>query len=64
VQVCDRLGDQRHDPGQEVFVMQALPGRRFPDLIADDAKPPEDSVVPPDGTLLDAPDSRRAGDQP
>jgi hypothetical protein len=45
-------------------VTQALPGRRCPDLIDDDAKPPEDSSVPPDVALLDAPDSRRAGDQP
>ena len=44
--------------------MQALPGRQCPDRIDDYAKPPEDSFVPPDGTLLDAPDSPRAGDQP
>jgi hypothetical protein len=44
--------------------MQALPGRRCPDRIDDDAKPPEDFFVPPDGTLLDAPYSPRAGDQP
>ena len=44
--------------------MQALPGRRCPDRIDDDAKSPEDSFVPPDGTLLDGRDSPRAGDQP
>jgi hypothetical protein len=56
--------DERHDPGEEVLVMQTLPGRRCPDRIDDDAKPPEDSFVPPDGTLLDGRDSPRAGDQP
>jgi hypothetical protein len=43
--------------------MLALPGRRYPDRIDDDAKPPEDSFVPPEGTLLDAPYSARADDQ-
>ena len=44
--------------------MPAPAGRRCPDRIDDDAKPPEDSFVPPDGTLLDGRDSPRAGDQP
>jgi hypothetical protein len=45
-------------------VIQAFPSRRCPDRIDDDAKPPEDSFVPPDGTRLDVHDSPRAGDQP
>jgi hypothetical protein len=63
-QARNQLGDQRRDPGQEGFVMQALPGGLCPDLIGDNAKPPERASGPLNGTLLEAPDSRRAGDQP
>jgi hypothetical protein len=33
-------------------------------LIDDDVSPPEDSFVPPDGTLHDASATPRTGDQP
>jgi hypothetical protein len=44
--------------------MQVILGRQSPHLIDVDASLPEDSFVPPDGTLDDAPDSPRTGDQP
>jgi hypothetical protein len=43
-----------------VFVMQVPPGRRYSDLIDDDAKLPENSFTPPDETPLDLPGSPRA----
>ncbi len=43
-----------------IFVMQAWPGRRYPDLIGDDAKLPENSFAPPDETPLDVPGLPRA----
>jgi uncharacterized protein (TIGR03032 family) len=45
---------------QEVFAVQVLPGRRYPDLINDDAKLLENSFVVPDDALGDVPDALRA----
>jgi uncharacterized protein (TIGR03032 family) len=45
---------------QEVFAVQVLPGRRYPDLINDDAKLLENSFVLPDEALGDVPDMLRA----
>jgi uncharacterized protein (TIGR03032 family) len=48
---------------QEVFAVQVLPGRRYPDLINDDAKLVENSFVVPDEALVDVPAALRAGGQ-
>ena len=40
---------------QEVFAVQVLPGRRYPELINDDAKLLENSFVVPDAALADVP---------
>ncbi|MCW2573512.1 MAG: hypothetical protein JWO88_3570 [Frankiales bacterium] len=48
------------DAVQEVFAVQVLPGRRYPDLINDDAKLLENSFVLPDEALGDVPDMLRA----
>jgi hypothetical protein len=45
---------------QGVFVMQVLPGRRYPDLIVEDANLPENAFAPPDETPLDVSHSPRA----
>jgi uncharacterized protein (TIGR03032 family) len=45
---------------QEVFAVQVLPGRRYPDLINDDAKLLENSFVLPDEALGDVPDVLRS----
>jgi uncharacterized protein (TIGR03032 family) len=45
---------------QEVFAVQILPGKRYPDLINDDAKLLENSFVLPDEALRDVPDPLRA----
>jgi uncharacterized protein (TIGR03032 family) len=45
---------------QEVFAVQLLPGRRFPELISDDAKLLENSFVVPDAALVDVPAGLRA----
>jgi uncharacterized protein (TIGR03032 family) len=45
---------------QEVFAVQVLAGRRYPDLINDDAKLLENSFVLPDEALGDVPDLLRA----
>jgi uncharacterized protein (TIGR03032 family) len=49
---------------QEVFAVQVLPGRRYPDLINDDAKLLENSFVLPDEALGDVPDVLRARTDP
>jgi uncharacterized protein (TIGR03032 family) len=40
---------------QEVFAVQVLPGRRYPELVSDDAKLLENSFVVPDAALEDVP---------
>lgn len=46
----------RFDEGvQEVFAVQLLPGRRYPELVSDDAKLLENSFVVPDAALADVP---------
>jgi len=46
----------RFDKGvQEVFAVQLLNARRYPDLINDDAKLLENSFVVPDAALADVP---------
>ena len=40
---------------QEVFAVQVLPGRRYPELINDDTKLLENSFVVPDAALADVP---------
>ncbi len=45
---------------QEVFAVTVLPGKRYPDLINDDAKVLENSFVVPDAALADVPASLRA----
>jgi uncharacterized protein (TIGR03032 family) len=47
---------------QEVFAVQVLPGKRYPDLINDDAKLLENSFVLPDEALRDVPQPLRAGE--
>jgi uncharacterized protein (TIGR03032 family) len=49
---------------QEVFAVQLLPGRRFPELISDDAKLLENSFVVPDAALVDVPAGLRAQSAP
>jgi uncharacterized protein (TIGR03032 family) len=48
------------DAVQEVFAVQVLPGKRYPELINDDQKLMENSFVLPDEALQDVPDSVRA----
>jgi uncharacterized protein (TIGR03032 family) len=48
---------------QEIFAVQVLPGRRYPELVNDDAKLLENSFVVPDAALADVPASLR-GPQP
>jgi uncharacterized protein (TIGR03032 family) len=48
------------DAVQEVFAVQVVPGKRYPELINDDQKLIENSFVLPDEALLDVPDSVRA----
>jgi uncharacterized protein (TIGR03032 family) len=51
----------RFDEGvQEVFAVQLLPGRRYPELVSDDAKLLENSFVVPDAALADVPAGLRA----
>jgi uncharacterized protein (TIGR03032 family) len=45
------------DAVQEVFAVQEVPGKRYPELINDDQKLMENSFVLPDEALLDVPDS-------
>jgi uncharacterized protein (TIGR03032 family) len=49
------------DAVQEVFAVQVLPGRRYPDLINDDAKLLENSFVLPDEALRDVRGTLRTG---
>ncbi len=49
---------------QEVFAVQVLPGRRYPELITDDAKLLENSFVVPDEALVDVPEVLRGGNAP
>ena len=49
------------DAVQEVFAVQVLPGRRYPELINDDAKLLENSFVVPDAALADVPAALRGG---
>ena len=44
---------------QEVFAVQVLPGRRYPELVNDDAKLLENSFVVPDAALADVPATLR-----
>jgi len=44
---------------QEVFAVQVLPGRRYPELINDDTKLLENSFVVPDAALVDVPAALR-----
>jgi uncharacterized protein (TIGR03032 family) len=48
------------DAVQEVFAVQVLPGKRYPDLINDDPKLLENSFVLPDKVLRAVPDPSRA----
>lgn len=41
---------------QEVFAVQVLPGRRYPELVNDDAKLLENSFVVPNAALVDVPE--------
>jgi len=45
---------------QEVFAVQVLPGKRYPDLINEDKSLMENSFVLPDAALLDVPGAVRA----
>jgi uncharacterized protein (TIGR03032 family) len=47
------------DAVQEVFAVQVLPGKRYPELINDDPKLMENSFVLPDEALRDVPGSGR-----
>jgi uncharacterized protein (TIGR03032 family) len=47
------------DAVQEVFAVQVLAGKRYPELINDDQKLMENSFVLPDEALQDVPDSVR-----
>jgi uncharacterized protein (TIGR03032 family) len=49
---------------QEVFAVTVLPGRRFPDLINDDATRLENSFVVPDAALADVPAALREPAEP
>jgi uncharacterized protein (TIGR03032 family) len=49
---------------QEVFAVQVLPGRRYPELINDDTKLLENSFVVPDAALADVPDVLRGAARP
>ncbi len=52
------------DAVQEVFAVQVLPGKRYPELINDDKSLIENSFVLPDEALVDVPDSIRAKSDP
>lgn len=55
----------RFDEGvQEVFAVQVLPNRRYPELINDDAKLLENSFVVPDAALADVPAALRGAPEP
>ena len=43
------------DAVQEVFAVQVMPGRRWPELLNDDPKLLADSFVLPDAALADVP---------
>jgi Domain of unknown function (DUF4915) len=47
------------DAVQEVFAVQVVAGKRYPELINDDQKLMENSFVLPDEALQDVPDSVR-----
>jgi uncharacterized protein (TIGR03032 family) len=49
---------------QEVFAVQLLPGRRYPELINDDTKLLENSFVVPDAALADVPAVLRGASRP
>jgi hypothetical protein len=49
---------------QEVFAVQVLPGRRYPELINDDTKLLENSFVVPDAALADVPAVLRGAARP
>ena len=49
---------------QEVFAVTVLPGRRYPELINDDAKLLENSFVVPDAAPADVPATLRAPADP
>ncbi len=46
---------------QEVFAVQVLAGRRYPELINEDTKILENSFVVPDAALADVPAALRGG---
>ena len=52
------------DAVQEVFAVQVLPGKRYPELINDDTKLLENSFVLPDEALRDVPDWSRVRNRP
>ena len=49
---------------QEIFAVTVLPGKRYPDLINDDRKLLENSLVVPDAALADVPASLRKPAEP
>jgi len=49
---------------QEIFAVTVLPGKRYPDLINDDQKRLENSIVVPDAAPADRPASRRRPAEP
>jgi len=52
------------DTVQEVFAVQVLPGRRYPELVTDEAKLLENSFVVPDEALADVPAVLRGANAP
>jgi uncharacterized protein (TIGR03032 family) len=51
------------DAVQEIFAVGVLPGRRYPDLVSDDAEILASSYVLPDEALADVPPAFRSGGQ-
>jgi hypothetical protein len=49
---------------QEVFAVTVLPRRRYPELITDDEKRLENSLVAPDAALADVPAALRGPAEP
>jgi hypothetical protein len=52
------------DTVQEVFAVQVLHGRRYPELITDEAKLLDNSFVVPDQALADVPAVLRGANAP
>jgi uncharacterized protein (TIGR03032 family) len=56
------VGLLRFESGvQEIFAVTALPGKRYPDLINEDAMLLENSFVVPDAALVDVPETLKVG---